>query len=163
MLNEHGGVGELAVRGPELFLGYLDPALNESAFTDDGYFKTGDLVSIGQSGAITVRGRVKDIIIRGGENISALEVENHLREHADIEDAAVVGYPDEKMGERVAAFLILAKGVSQTDLEIAGYLRTRGLAAHKCPEKLRIVAELPHTASGKVHKQLLRQRLSQPS
>ncbi|MCX2931661.1 AMP-binding protein [Mycobacterium sp. CVI_P3] len=161
LLDERDGIGELAVRGPELFLGYLDPTLNESAFTGDGYFKTGDLVSVDDSGAITVRGRVKDIIIRGGENISALEVENHLRQHAAIEDAAVVGYPDDKMGERVAAFLVLAEGVSKTDLEIGGYLRTRGLAAHKWPEKLRIVGELPHTASGKVHKQLLRQRLSQ--
>ena len=160
LLNEQDGIGELAVRGPELFLGYLDPTHNGPAFTSDGYFKTGDLVSIDKSGAITVRGRVKDIIIRGGENISALEVENHLRQHTDIEDAAVVGYPDEKMGERVAAFLVLAEGASRSELEIGGYLRTRGLAAHKWPEQLRVVTELPHTASGKVHKELLRRRLS---
>ena len=164
LINEHDGVGELAVRGPELFLGYLNGALNDAAFTADGFFRTGDLVEIDDAGALTVRGRVKDIIIRGGENISALEVETHLREHDAIEDVAVVGYPDDTMGERVGAFLVLRPGTAPTPStstdDIGAFLRVRGLAAHKRPETIEFVAELPRTASGKVQKQLLRQRLS---
>ncbi|CAA0089381.1 Medium-chain fatty-acid--CoA ligase [Mycolicibacterium vanbaalenii] len=164
LINERDGVGELAVRGPELFLGYLNSALNEAAFTVDGYFRTGDLVEIDDAGALTVRGRVKDIIVRGGENISALEVETHLREHDAIEDVAVVGYPDDTMGERVGAFLVLRPGTAPAGApsteNIGAFLRVRGLAAHKRPETIEIVAELPRTASGKVQKQLLRQRLS---
>lgn len=164
LINERGGVGELVVRGPELFLGYLDGSLNDGAFTADGFFRTGDLVEFDDSGALTVRGRVKDIIIRGGENISALEVETHLREHDAVEDAAVVGYPDSTMGERVAAFLVLGPDATPAAPlvaeEIGAFLQGRGLAAHKRPETIEFVAELPRTASGKVQKQLLKQRLS---
>ncbi|CAN5493771.1 cyclohexanecarboxylate-CoA ligase [soil metagenome] len=156
LINVSDGVGELVVRGPELFLGYLDPALNEDAFTSDGYFRTGDLVSIDARGVITVRGRMKDIIIRGGENISALEIEDHLRDHVCIEDVAVVGYPDTMMGERVAAYLVVSPGFTEEPLDIGEYLKSRGLAAHKRPELIHVVAELPRTASGKVQKQLLR-------
>ncbi|MBB3600390.1 cyclohexanecarboxylate-CoA ligase [Mycolicibacterium sp. BK556] len=160
LINEKDGVGELVVQGPELFLGYLDAGLNASAFTDDGYFRTGDLASVSDSGAITVRGRLKDIVIRGGENISTLEVENHLRQHPDICDVAVIGYPDDRMGERVAAILVLSEGVSPDNIAAVDFLKARGLAAHKCPERIVAVAELPYTASGKVHKQLLRQQMS---
>ncbi|MCV7177817.1 AMP-binding protein [Mycolicibacterium sphagni] len=160
LINATEGVGELVVRGPELFLGYLDPSLNASAFTDDGYFRTGDLASVSDSGAITVRGRLKDIVIRGGENISTLEVENHLRQHRDICDVAVIGYPDDRMGERVAAILVLSEGVSPDEIDVVGFLKARGLAAHKFPERIMAVADLPYTASGKVHKQLLRQQLA---
>lgn len=164
LLNESDGVGELVVRGPELFLGYLDAALNDDAFTDDGYFRTGDLVSIDPAGALSVRGRMKDIIIRGGENISALEVETYLREHEGIHDAAVVGYPDVRMGERVAAFLVLASGAAEATLnDVGGYLHTRGLAAHKRPERIEIVTDLPRTASGKVQKHVLRKQISPQS
>ncbi|MDZ7886448.1 MAG: AMP-binding protein, partial [Mycobacterium sp.] len=162
LINEHNGIGELVVRGPELFLGYLEPELNDGAFTADGYFKTGDLVEIDESGAVTVRGRVKDIIIRGGENISALEVETHLREHDSVDDVAVVGFPDDTMGERVGAFVVLRAGaapVLPTD-QIGAFLQSRGLAAHKRPEAVEIVTDLPRTASGKVQKQILRRRLS---
>lgn len=162
LINARDGVGELVVRGPEMFLGYLDAALNEGAFTPDGYFRTGDLVCIDDAGAISVRGRVKDIIIRGGENISAREVELKLADHPAIEEAAVVGYPDTRMGERVGAFLVLRADTATTfTLADAGaYLDAQGLAAHKRPERIEIVAELPRTASGKVHKHELRQRIS---
>lgn len=160
LINVRDGVGELVVRGPELFLGYLDPALNESAFTPDGFFKTGDLVELHSSGALTVRGRVKDIIIRGGENISALEIEDSLRRHADIDDAAVVGYADPTMGERVAAFLVLRSGAGHLPPDVGAFLTSCGLAAHKRPEWVEVVADLPRTASGKVQKQILRQRLA---
>ncbi|KIU15876.1 AMP-binding protein [Mycolicibacterium llatzerense] len=156
VLNGEGGIGELVVRGPELFLGYLDSALNADAFTSDGFFRTGDLVAIDDSGALTVRGRMKDIIIRGGENISALEIENYLHEHPQVLDVAVVGYPDPIMGERVAAYLVVVAGVSGSSIDIGSYLQACGLAAHKRPEQVHIVADLPRNASGKVQKQLLR-------
>jgi len=161
LLNPVGGVGELVVRGPELFLGYLDPALNEGVFTDDGFFRTGDLVEFGEAGALSVRGRVKDVIIRGGENISALEIEEYLLRHNAIQDAAVVGYPDAVMGERVAAFLVVEAGEVLSPSAIGAYLQACGVAAHKRPERIHVVTELPRTASGKVQKQLLRQQTGQ--
>lgn len=161
LIDARNGVGELAVRGPELFLGYLDASLNTTAFTPDGYFRTGDLVEFGADGSVTVRGRVKDIIIRGGENISALEVETNLRGHEAIADVAVVGYPDPTMGERIAAFLVLHDGwvESPSPRELSSFLQAAGLAAHKCPETVEVVGVLPTTATGKVRKQVLRQRL----
>jgi cyclohexanecarboxylate-CoA ligase len=160
LIAAHDGIGELAVRGPELFLGYLDSRLNEQAFTEDGYFRTGDLVHIDESGAVTVRGRLKDIIIRGGENISALEIETHLLTHPAVDDVAVVGYVEEAMGERVGAFVVLRSEAEVTVESMGTYLQGRGLAAHKRPEAIEIVAELPRTASGKVQKHVLRQQLS---
>ncbi|RDH80448.1 cyclohexanecarboxylate-CoA ligase [Mycolicibacterium moriokaense] len=163
LLGPRDGVGELAVRGPEMFLGYLDASLNDAAFTPDGFFRTGDLVEFDESGALTVRGRIKDIIIRGGENISALEVENHLRAHDAVEDAVVVGYPDEDMGARVAAFLVLRAecGAALSVDDVGAHLKSLGLAAHKRPERVEVVSELPRTASGKVLKQQLQQQLSE--
>lgn len=164
LLDPRDGVGELAVRGPEMFLGYLDADLNAAAFTPDGYFRTGDLVQFNDSGALTVRGRLKDIIIRGGENISALEVEDHLRAHPEIADAVVVGYPDEIMGSRVAAFLVLRPECLATVSvgDVGAHLTARGLASHKRPERVAVVKELPRTASGKVQKKELRRLLLEP-
>ncbi|MGY1914139.1 AMP-binding protein [Blastococcus sp. SYSU DS0973] len=152
------GVGELAVRGPEMFLGYLDDSLNAAAFTEDGYFRTGDLASF-EDGYVTIRGRQKDIIVRGGENISAREVEDHLYAHPAVTEVAVVGLPDPVMGERACAFVVPAPG--HEDLELADlveFLAQRGIARQKFPEQLRMLDGLPKTASGKIQKHMLRSR-----
>lgn len=156
--DEVDGVGQLEVRGPEMFLGYLDAHLNEDAFTTDGWFRTGDLASI-EGGAITIRGRSKDIIVRGGENISAKEVEDLLYLHADVEDVAVVAMPDPVMVERACAFVVPREG-THPDVESLGtWLGAQGLATQKRPERVELVDELPRTASGKIQKFVLRDRL----
>lgn len=152
-------VGELLVRGPELFLGYLDPALNDAAFTPDGYFRTGDLASVDERGAVTIRGRQKDIIVRGGENVSAKEVEELLIQHPAVRDVAVVAMPDPVMVEKACAFVVCQPGETVTLAALASFLDGFHLARQKYPERLEIVDELPMTASGKVQKFLLRARI----
>jgi cyclohexanecarboxylate-CoA ligase len=152
-----GRRGDLQVRGPDLCLGYLDAALNHRAFTDDGWFRTGDLAVIDARGRVQIAGRSKDIILRGGENLSAKEIEDLLFEHPAVEEVAVVGYPDEVLGERACAFVV---GPDTLTLgELVKFLRARQMATQKLPERLRIVSALPKTASGKVQKFRLRERL----
>lgn len=155
---EGGGPGpaELLVRGPDLFLGYLDPSLNEAAFTDDGYFRTGDLATIGGNGAITICGRQKDIIVRGGENVSAKEVEDLLCQHPMIREVAVVAMPDPVLVERACAFVVPVDGATVDLADVTAFLNRFHLARQKYPERVEIVAELPVTASGKVQKYVLR-------
>ena len=152
------GVGELLVSGPELFLGYLDPALNADAFTPDGYFRTGDLASVGPDQAVTIRGRVKDVINRGGEKISAREVEDLIFEHPAVREVAVVAMPDPVLVERVSAYVVLEPGSTLTLAEISSHLQARRIARQKIPEQVTVVDHLPKTASGKVQKFLLRTR-----
>jgi cyclohexanecarboxylate-CoA ligase len=159
LVNVAGGVGELAVRGPELFVGYLDPKANEGAFTPDGFFLTGDAASFGDDGSVTIRGRIKDIIIRGGENLSAQEIENVLFEHPAIEQVAVVGCPDPILGERPWAFIVPAAGAEVELGDLQAHLLGRGLAKQKWPEGVELVDDLPKTLSGKVKKFELRERL----
>lgn len=158
LADEVDGVGELLVRGPELFHGYLDERLNVAAFTDDGFFRTGDLASFDDDGNVIIRGRKKDIIIRKGENISAREVEDHLFEHPDIDDVAVVALPDESSGERGCA-VVVSSNAALTLADLQRHLKARGIAVQKWPEQLELVDGLPRTASGKVQKFLLRERL----
>jgi cyclohexanecarboxylate-CoA ligase len=156
------GVGELLVTAPELFLGYLDPSLNEAAFTADGYFRTGDLATIDErSGCVTIVGRAKDIIIRKGEKISARQVEDMLYQHPDVADVAVVAVPDPAVGERACAVVVPAAGRQPTLGELTRFLDGFRVARQKHPEELELVEELPRTASGKVQKYLLRQRLAE--
>lgn len=150
------GVGELEVRGPELCLGYLDPADTAAAFTADGWFRTGDLARLGPGGTVTIAGRAKDIIVRGGENISVKEVEDYLAEHPQIADVAIVGVPDPVLGERACAFVITRDGTLSL-ADISAFLISRDIARHKIPEHLLITNELPRTPSGKIQKFLLRQ------
>lgn len=151
------GVGELEVRGPELCLGYLDPADTAAAFTVDGWFRTGDLARLGPGGTVTIAGRAKDIIVRGGENISVKEVEDYLAEHPQIADVAIVGVPDDVLGERACAFVI-SRDSAPSLADIATFLISRGIARHKIPEHLIVTTELPRTPSGKIQKFRLRQR-----
>lgn len=152
-------VGELVVDGPERFLGYLDPALNEAAFTADGWFRTGDLASVDEHGAVTIRGRRKDIILRGGENISVKEIEDLLHQHPAVTQVAVVAMPDPVLGEQACAFVVPAGGAPPTLADLAVFLRAQRLARQKFPERLELVDLLPTTASGKVQKHILRQRV----
>ncbi|MEO5840569.1 MAG: AMP-binding protein [Acidimicrobiales bacterium] len=154
------GVGELLLRGPDLFLGYLDAALNVEAFTDDGFFRTGDLASIAASGAVTIRGRHKDIIVRGGENISAKEVEDVLFEHPAVSEVAVVAMPDPVMVERSCAFVVPKAGATVSLVTLTAFLDEHHLARQKYPERVEIVTELPKTASGKVQKFVLREQIA---
>jgi cyclohexanecarboxylate-CoA ligase len=154
------GVGELLARGPECFHGYLDSPLNGAAFTDDGFFRTGDLATIGVEGTITIRGRKKDVIIRNGENISAKEVEDLLYTHPAIADVAVIAVPDRSTGERACAVVVVRAGAELTLGDIREHLGGLGIAKQKFPEQLSVVNQLPRTASGKVQKHLLRQELT---
>jgi cyclohexanecarboxylate-CoA ligase len=148
-------VGELEVRGPELCLGYLDPTDTAASFTPDGWFRTGDLARLGPGRTVTIVGRAKDIVVRGGENISVKEVEDYLAAHPGIADVAVVGVPDEVLGEKACAFLV-ARDRAPSLREIADYLAARGIARHKLPEHVLVVDALPRTLSGKIQKFLLR-------
>ncbi len=151
--------GELLVRGPEMFTGYLDAALNHDAFTADGWFRTGDVATFDGT-YLTIVDRLKDIIIRGGENISAQEVESLLVTHPDVAEAACVAMPDRVMGEKVCAYVIAREGTEPTLEALRAHLVERGLARFKLPERLELRAVLPRTASGKVQKQPLREELT---
>ena len=151
--------GELIVKGPQLFMGYLDRALDEAAFTSDGAFRTGDLGVVQASGHVRITGRSKDVIIRNAENISAQEIENVLYTHPSIADVAVIGLPDAKTGERCCAVVVLADGVSSlTIADLAQHCAANGLAKQKVPEQIEIVEALPRNAMGKILKQDLRAR-----
>lgn len=153
------GADELLVRGPELFLGYVDAALNEAAFTDDGYFRTGDVATIDPDGTLHISGRIKDIINRGGEKYSAAEVEWALLSHPAVSEVAIVGYPDPTLGERACAFVVTAADAAPTLEDLRQHVIQTGLAIQKAPERLVLIADLPRTASGKVQKYQLRQQL----
>lgn len=151
-----GTEGEILVRGPELMLGYAEWQDTLDAFDDEDYFRTGDLGFISHERYITISGRKKDLIIRGGENISAKEVEDVLHNHPAIAEAAVVAMPDERLGETPVAYVVLRKGKSVAFEELKAFLEEAKLARQKFPERLFILAEMPRTASGKILKHVLR-------
>lgn len=155
-----GQEGEIVTRGPHVFLGYLgDPDLTRRAFHGEWY-RFGDLGRIDEHGTLHVTGRIKDIVIRGGENISVREVEELLVDHPAVEQAAVVGYPDARLGERCCA-VIVRTGAEQVDLEsVTAYLRGRGLATYKLPERVLVIDEMPMTATGKIRKSELRAQVA---
>jgi non-ribosomal peptide synthetase component E (peptide arylation enzyme) len=153
-----GHVGELIVTGPELFLGYLRTSDNAGAFTADGWFRSGDVAVRDTDGYLTIRGRKKDIVLRGGENISVAEVEDLLFDHPGISEIAIVAMPDPVMVERACAFVVAQGDAPPPTLEDLGrYLGERGVAKQKIPERLELVSELPKTLSGKVQKFRLRE------
>ncbi|MGH2793312.1 MAG: AMP-binding protein, partial [Actinomycetota bacterium] len=154
-----GDEGEIWARSPEVFIGYRNGDLDEGAFTEDGWFRTGDLGRVDEAGYLRVTGRLKDIIIRGGENISVKEVEDLLAEHPAVADVAIVGMPDPLLGERACAFVATRKGATLTFEEMTAFLGDREIATQKIPERLEVRAKLPKTASGKVLKQQLRAEL----
>ena len=156
----NGQEGELQLRGPQCFSGYVDPTLDEASIDADGWFHTGDLGTIDAAGNVRITGRLKDIIIRNAENISVVEVEEMLYRHPDVADAAVLGLPDPRTGERVVAVVVLRDGREVELTDIREHCRLQGLAVQKCPEQLEVVDALPRNAMGKVLKQDLRSRLT---
>jgi acyl-CoA synthetase (AMP-forming)/AMP-acid ligase II len=141
--------------GPQCFLGYVDAALDAEVFDDEGWVRTGDVGSVDEEGRVRVVGRIKDVIIRNAENISALEVEDVLLRHPGVADVAVVGEPHERTGERVCAVVVTAPGHEVTLSELVDHCGREGLARLKCPERLKVVDELPRTPMGKVLKREL--------
>ena len=156
-----GQEGEVRVRAPQLCQGYLDESLNAEAFDADGFFRTGDLGFLDPEGFIVITGRLKDVIIRKGENISAKEVEDLLYPHPKVADVAVIGLPDPASGERACAVVVAAQGAEPLSFdEMTRFLRQRGLMVQKLPEQLELRAELPRNPTGKVRKHELRRLYS---
>jgi cyclohexanecarboxylate-CoA ligase len=156
-----GTEGNLLVRGHSQFVGYWRrPGFTREAHTADGWFKTGDRGVVDGAGYLSITGRSKDLIIRGGENISAFEVENALFTHPKVSGVAVVAMPDARLVERACAFVIPRPGSEPTLSELVAYLEARQLARHKFPERLELVREFPMTPSGKVQKYKLREMIA---
>jgi len=156
-----GAEGELAVRGPERFIGYTDPELNGASFLAGGWFLTGDIAKVDAEGFVAITDRKKDIIIRGGENISSREVEELLLRVPGVCEAAAISVPDTRMGERVCAVLRVEPGAAPSLELIDATFRELGVARQKTPEQLVIVDEFPRTPTGKVQKAELRRQLAQ--
>ncbi|THJ75652.1 AMP-binding protein [Candidatus Frankia alpina] len=157
-----GEEGDLAYKGPSHMIEYFrDEEQTAALFTPEGFSRSGDLGRMDADGFIRVTGRIKDIIIRGGMNISAREIEDHLLSHPAIATVAVVGMPDERLGEKACAFVVLAPGADSLELnDVTDYLRAQRVAVQKMPERLEIVSALPMTATGKVQKHILRAEIS---
>ena len=151
-----GEEGEIRVKGPQVIRGYLDPSLDAEAFDEEGYFRTGDLGIVDDEGFVTITGRLKDVIIRHGENISAKEVEDLLYGHPAVADVAVIGLPDPKTGERACAVVAVAEGQEFDFATMGEYLRGKGLRVNAVPEQLELVDEVPRNPAGKILKHTLR-------
>ena len=152
------GEGELVMRGPGVFNGYLgQPDLYDEARTPDGFFRTGDLARIRADGYVEITGRTKDLIIRGGVNISPVDTENTLATHPAVRAVAVIGWPDPRLGERLCAVVEATERLTLDDL--ISCCRTEGLAKRFWPERLELVDRFPRTAAGKIRKQALRDDL----
>jgi acyl-CoA synthetase (AMP-forming)/AMP-acid ligase II len=152
-----GQEGELRLKGPQGCQGYVDSSLDADAFDNLGFFRTGDLGIVGPRGHVQITGRIKDIIIRNAENISAQEVEDVIYTHPKVTDVAVVGVPDPATGERACAVVVLAEGADSLTLtELADFCREQKLATQKIPERLELVDQLPRNAMGKILKRELR-------
>jgi len=150
--------GELRLKGPQCFLGYVDASLDADAFDAGGWFRSGDRGRIDAAGNVIVTGRIKDAIIRNAENISALEIEGVLATHPGVADVAVIGVPDVRTGERVCAVVVACAGATVTLASIFDHCQAQGLSKHKSPERLELVDALPRNLTGKVLKTELRAR-----
>jgi cyclohexanecarboxylate-CoA ligase len=157
-----GQPGEHVCRGATLFVGYYRrPEMTRAVIDERGWFHTGDICTLDDDGYLRVVGRKKDLIIRGGINISPAEIEDLLFTHPKVQNVAVVGMPDERLGERICAYIIPRGGESVTLEEVTSYLRAKGLAVQKLPERIEVVSEFPMTPSGKVQKFKLREDIAQ--
>ncbi|HBV99155.1 MAG: hypothetical protein JL50_07155 [Peptococcaceae bacterium BICA1-7] len=160
VLKEAGAVGELAYKGPNIMPGYFKrPDLTEKAFDAEGYFYTGDLFQIKEGNFISFFDRKKDIIIRGGYNISAQEVENSLLGHPGIADVAAVGMPDEILGERTCVFVVPRQGAEIDLEELKTFMRGLGVSVYKLPERMEFIEAIPRNPVGKILKSVLREEL----
>ncbi|HDH9181562.1 TPA: medium-chain fatty-acid--CoA ligase [Escherichia coli] len=153
-----GCEGEEVSRGPNVFMGYFDePELTARALDEEGWYYSGDLCRMDEAGYIKITGRKKDIIVRGGENISSREVEDILLQHPKIHDACVVAMPDERLGERSCAYVVLKAPHHSLSLEeVVAFFSRKRVAKYKYPEHIVVIEKLPRTASGKIQKFLLR-------
>lgn len=157
-----GELGELITRGPYTIRGYYKAKEhNRTAFTPDGFYRTGDMVRLHPSGNFKVEGRNKDLINRGGEKISAEEIENLIITHPAVLNTAVVAMPDPVMGERACAYVVLREGASLDLARLSGFLQQKRIARFKLPERLELIEALPTTAVGKISKKDLREDIQQ--
>jgi 2,3-dihydroxybenzoate-AMP ligase/mycobactin salicyl-AMP ligase len=158
----NGADGELATRGPGIFAGYLkNPEENKKSFTPDGFFKTGDQAMVDEGGYLRITGRIKDLIIRGGENVSPVQVEDILTEHEHVAEAAVIGMPDKELGERVCAYVRLTPGGVADPDALKKFMEKKGASKLLIPEHFVFVETLPVTQAGKIDKKALRKDLEQ--
>jgi fatty-acyl-CoA synthase len=148
-------VGEIVVRGNVVMQGYYNDPEATARSIRDGWFHSGDAAVVHPGGYVEIRDRLKDVIISGGENISSVEVEGTLLRHPAVQEAAIVGMPDDTWGEAPHAFVVLRAGCSVTEAELREFARER-MAHFKCPKAVRFVPELPKTATGKIQKYVLR-------
>jgi acyl-CoA synthetase (AMP-forming)/AMP-acid ligase II len=154
--------GELRLKGPQCFLGYVDSSLDAAAFDEDGWFRTGDLGSVNSDGRVRIEGRLKDVIIRNAENISAQEVEEVVLRHRSVADVAVIGVPDPRTGERVCAVIVTESGHDDITLpELVQHCVDSGVAKYKCPEQLVFKDVLPRNPMGKILKNDLRTEVAE--
>ena len=152
-----GKEGELVMRGPGVFIGYYGQEdLYKSLLTEEGFFRTGDFATLSEDGYLRITGRLKDLIIRGGVNIAPVPIEEALASHPKVSGVAVIGYPDERMGELLCA-VIIPRGEVPTLEVLNCFLQTRGLPKYHCPEMIRIVEKFPTTPAGKIRKATLRE------
>jgi acyl-CoA synthetase (AMP-forming)/AMP-acid ligase II len=164
VITEPGVPGEMAIKGPGIFPGYYKrPDLTEKVFDADGYFYTGDLFEIagepGNLNAYRFVGRAKDIIIRGGMNISAEEIESLIIGHPKVAEVVIVGYPDERLGEKACAVVVPKPGQEVTLDEIVAVLKEKDVAVYKLPERLVVIEALPRNPVGKVLKRTIREMI----
>lgn len=151
-----GEEGEICVTGPSMFVGYANSRDNDAAFDGQGFFRTGDLGRVREDGALTISGRKKDLVIRGGENISAREVEDLLVRHPALAEVAVVAIPHDRLGETCGAFVRLVAGASFDLAACTAFLEEAGCARQKIPERIFVVDAFPRTPTGKIQKNILR-------
>ncbi|MCX5803425.1 MAG: AMP-binding protein [Proteobacteria bacterium] len=150
--------GELATKGPNIFTGYFKSAEeNKKTFTKDGFFKTGDLAKIDESGTVMITGRIKETILRGGETISAVGIERLISSHPGVADVAVIGMPDKALGERICAYIQLKDGVTLSFEELIAYLRNIGASVLQLPERVEFIDSIPLTKVGKADKKALKE------
>jgi acyl-CoA synthetase (AMP-forming)/AMP-acid ligase II len=155
--------GELRLQGPQCFQGYVDAALDADAFDRDGWFRTGDMGLVDDDGNVRITGRLKDLIIRNAENISALEIEDAVLRHPAVSDVAVIGVPDPRTGERVCAVAVVTPGAEIDLAGVVDHCRALGLPRFKVPERLEVIDTLPRNTLGKVLKNELRARFGRTS
>jgi non-ribosomal peptide synthetase component E (peptide arylation enzyme) len=161
VITEPGVAGEMRYKGPGVFAGYWKrPDLTAKIFDEEGYYCTGDLFSIeGENkDKYLFKGRYKDLIIRGGQNISPEEVENLVGEHPKVLEVAVIGCPDERLGEKICVVVVAKPGETVTLEEISEFMKSKDTAVYKRPERLEVIEAMPRNALNKIEKRILRKR-----
>lgn len=150
--------GELITKGPNIFSGYFkSPEENKVVFTEDGFFRTGDLAKMDESGTITITGRIKETILRGGETISAIGIERLISSHPAVNEVAVIGMPDRALGERICAYIKVKDGAHLSFEELIAYLKGIGASVLQLPERMELIEAIPLTKIGKADKKALKE------